>query len=156
MTDHHHGRDTRQTPELDLHFLQSTESGSTTRRTTTEVQTADHQSRVSLLHPRARPLTEIFAFSDDPNAFGNIMYDRRVIRGNTYALHTLPAVSLFALASGLLSTSFRRSARSTRSDRSSTSTGGEASRLGSTQSSRTDSNSHSRTRSQPKEHRRSN
>lgn len=25
--------------------------------------------------------------------YGNIMYDRRVVRGNTYALHTLPAVS---------------------------------------------------------------
>ena len=24
--------------------------------------------------------------------YGNIMYDRRVIRGNTYALNTLPAV----------------------------------------------------------------
>ncbi|CAF3202483.1 unnamed protein product [Rotaria socialis] len=28
---------------------------------------------------------------DDSNTFGNLMYDRRVIRGNTYALHTLPA-----------------------------------------------------------------
>jgi len=28
---------------------------------------------------------------DESSAFGNIMYDRRVIRGNTYALHTLPA-----------------------------------------------------------------
>ena len=25
--------------------------------------------------------------------YGNIMYDRRIIRGNTYALHSLPAVS---------------------------------------------------------------
>ncbi|CAF2976675.1 unnamed protein product [Rotaria socialis] len=29
--------------------------------------------------------------SDENSIFGNIMYDRRVIRGNTYALHTLPA-----------------------------------------------------------------
>jgi len=28
---------------------------------------------------------------DEAATFGNIMYDRRVIRGNTYALHTLPA-----------------------------------------------------------------
>lgn len=28
---------------------------------------------------------------DESSVFGNIMYDRRVIRGNTYALHTLPA-----------------------------------------------------------------
>ncbi|CAF1462364.1 unnamed protein product [Adineta ricciae] len=28
---------------------------------------------------------------DESNIYGNIMYDRRVIRGNTYALHTLPA-----------------------------------------------------------------
>ncbi|UJR34985.1 hypothetical protein I4U23_027764 [Adineta vaga] len=28
---------------------------------------------------------------DESNLYGNIMYDRRVIRGNTYALHTLPA-----------------------------------------------------------------
>lgn len=26
--------------------------------------------------------------------FGNIMYDRRIVRGNTYAQHTLPAVSI--------------------------------------------------------------
>lgn len=26
------------------------------------------------------------------SAYGNIMYDRRIVRGNTYALHTLPAV----------------------------------------------------------------
>ena len=32
-----------------------------------------------------------FIFSVD--AYGNIMYDRRVVRGNTYAQHTLPAVS---------------------------------------------------------------
>lgn len=25
--------------------------------------------------------------------YNNIMYDRRIVRGNTYALHTLPAVS---------------------------------------------------------------
>ena len=25
--------------------------------------------------------------------YGNIMYDKRIVRGNTYALHTLPAVS---------------------------------------------------------------
>ena len=30
---------------------------------------------------------------DENNLYGNIMYDRRIIRGNTYALHTLPAVS---------------------------------------------------------------
>ncbi len=34
-----------------------------------------------------------FASADDESKYGNIMYDRRVIRGNTYALHTLPAVS---------------------------------------------------------------
>ena len=31
--------------------------------------------------------------TDDYSQYGNIMYDRRVIRGNTYALNTLPAVS---------------------------------------------------------------
>lgn len=31
--------------------------------------------------------------ADDYSQYGNIMYDRRVIRGNTYALNTLPAVS---------------------------------------------------------------
>jgi hypothetical protein len=37
-----------------------------------------------------------FLFSEDQDSqrFGNIMYDRRVIRGNTYALHTLPAVRM--------------------------------------------------------------
>ncbi|CAF1121733.1 unnamed protein product [Didymodactylos carnosus] len=29
--------------------------------------------------------------SDELGNYGNIMYDRRIIRGNTYALHTLPA-----------------------------------------------------------------
>ncbi|XP_013061487.1 radial spoke head protein 3 homolog B-like isoform X1 [Biomphalaria glabrata] len=28
---------------------------------------------------------------DGPTSYGNIMYDRRVVRGNTYAQHTLPA-----------------------------------------------------------------
>ena len=28
-----------------------------------------------------------------PPQYGNIMYDRRIVRGNTYAQHTLPAVS---------------------------------------------------------------
>ncbi|CAF3582789.1 unnamed protein product [Rotaria sordida] len=28
---------------------------------------------------------------EESSTFGNLMYDRRVIRGNTYALHTLPA-----------------------------------------------------------------
>jgi len=31
--------------------------------------------------------------TDEYNQYGNIMYDRRVIRGNTYALNTLPASS---------------------------------------------------------------
>jgi len=30
---------------------------------------------------------------DGPIAYGNIMYDRRVVRGNTYAQHTLPATA---------------------------------------------------------------
>ena len=30
----------------------------------------------------------------DHSVYGNIMYDRRIVRGNTYALHTLPAVSV--------------------------------------------------------------
>ncbi|CAB3983563.1 Hypothetical predicted protein [Paramuricea clavata] len=29
--------------------------------------------------------------NEDPLPYGNIMYDRRIIRGNTYAQHTLPA-----------------------------------------------------------------
>ena len=31
--------------------------------------------------------------NEGPLPYGNIMYDRRIIRGNTYAQHTLPAVS---------------------------------------------------------------
>ena len=31
-------------------------------------------------------------FSEDAGLYGNIMYDRRIVRGNTYAQHTLPAV----------------------------------------------------------------
>ena len=34
-----------------------------------------------------------YSQTDEYNQYGNIMYDRRVIRGNTYALNTLPAVS---------------------------------------------------------------
>lgn len=30
--------------------------------------------------------------------YGNIMYDRRIIRGNTYAQHTLPVVSFYPSA----------------------------------------------------------
>lgn len=38
----------------------------------------------------------IFKSSDQEqlSQYGNIMYDRRVIRGNTYALNTLPAVRI--------------------------------------------------------------
>ena len=37
-----------------------------------------------------------FCCSDRTEAkYGNIMYDRRVVRGNTYAQHTLPVVSAF-------------------------------------------------------------
>lgn len=32
------------------------------------------------------------------STFGNLMYDKRVVRGNTYALHTLPAVSTKTIA----------------------------------------------------------
>jgi hypothetical protein len=32
--------------------------------------------------------------------YGNIMYDRRVIRGNTYAVNTLPAVSFLVIVCG--------------------------------------------------------
>ena len=36
----------------------------------------------------------------DPSVYGNIMYDRRIVRGNTYALHTLPAVSVCVVGVG--------------------------------------------------------
>ena len=36
----------------------------------------------------------------DPSVYGNIMYDRRIVRGNTYALHTLPAVSVCVVGEG--------------------------------------------------------
>jgi len=36
----------------------------------------------------------LFLHSDNKQVlYGNIMYDRRIIRGNTYALNQLPAVS---------------------------------------------------------------
>ena len=35
-----------------------------------------------------------FFRSESPTPYGNIMYDRRIVRGNTYAQRTLPAVSL--------------------------------------------------------------
>ena len=31
--------------------------------------------------------------NEGPPEYGNIMYDKRIVRGNTYAQHTLPAVS---------------------------------------------------------------
>jgi hypothetical protein len=34
---------------------------------------------------------------ENVSQYGNIMYDRRVIRGNTYALNTLPAVIILFL-----------------------------------------------------------
>jgi hypothetical protein len=42
-------------------------------------------------------LSYIITFRNEgPLPYGNIMYDRRIIRGNTYAQHTLPAVSYIA------------------------------------------------------------
>ena len=35
-----------------------------------------------------------FFRNESPTPYGNIMYDRRIVRGNTYAQRTLPAVSL--------------------------------------------------------------
>ena len=61
--------------------------------------------RQKFREPPANPAYETNAFealrfhgtvvypSDESNTIGNLMFDRRVIRGNTYALHTLPAVS---------------------------------------------------------------
>ena len=34
-----------------------------------------------------------FCRNESPTPYGNIMYDRRIVRGNTYAQRTLPAVS---------------------------------------------------------------
>lgn len=32
--------------------------------------------------------------NEEQSSYGNIMYDRRVVRGNTYAQHILPLVSI--------------------------------------------------------------
>lgn len=34
--------------------------------------------------------------NESPMPYGNIMYDKRIVRGNTYAQRTLPAVSTFS------------------------------------------------------------
>lgn len=34
--------------------------------------------------------------NEGPVPYGNIMYDKRIVRGNTYAQHTLPAVILLS------------------------------------------------------------
>jgi len=49
--------------------------------------------------PRAVPQRKRFRNEQPVNqsgvdSFGNIMWDKRVVRGNTYAQHTLPAVSV--------------------------------------------------------------
>ncbi|CAF3574640.1 unnamed protein product [Rotaria sp. Silwood1] len=41
--------------------------------------------------PRQKFRQSVVNPPDESTTFGNLMYDRRVIRGNTYALHTLPA-----------------------------------------------------------------
>ena len=38
----------------------------------------------------------MFRTNDGPGIYGNIMYDRRIVRGNTYAQHVLPAVSHYS------------------------------------------------------------
>lgn len=35
----------------------------------------------------------VYLRNESPSPYGNIMYDRRIVRGNTYAQRTLPAVS---------------------------------------------------------------
>ncbi|KAL5457495.1 hypothetical protein EMCRGX_G034761 [Ephydatia muelleri] len=54
----------------------------------------------TLLQPKAEE-SETYTYSSQPkpiqqrkkyrSTYGNIMYDKRIVRGNTYALHTLPA-----------------------------------------------------------------
>eukprot|EP00731_Ephydatia_muelleri_P035139 Em0099g11a len=56
----------------------------------------------TLLQPKAEE-SETYTYSSQPkpiqqrkkyrSTYGNIMYDKRIVRGNTYALHTLPASS---------------------------------------------------------------
>jgi len=41
----------------------------------------------------AEPEPQLEAQGGDVSAYGNIMYDRRIVRGNTYAQHTLPATA---------------------------------------------------------------
>lgn len=44
----------------------------------------------------------VFYRSQGPPQYGNIMYDRRIVRGNTYAQHTLPAVRTSSFISMIL------------------------------------------------------
>ncbi|XP_007484902.1 radial spoke head protein 3 homolog isoform X1 [Monodelphis domestica] len=47
-------------------------------------------SRPRALNCQRRRYRECFGADEEPVHYGNIMYDRRVIRGNTYALHSYP------------------------------------------------------------------
>ncbi|TRY86326.1 hypothetical protein DNTS_016130 [Danionella cerebrum] len=67
----------------------------------TELQ-AQHQTQSGVYtfssRPRAVPSRPKYRPAPLPNeeqsSYGNIMYDRRVVRGNTYAQHILPSVSV--------------------------------------------------------------
>ncbi|XP_048842399.1 radial spoke head protein 3 homolog [Brienomyrus brachyistius] len=56
-------------------------------------ETYTFASRPRAIHSRSKYRESAAEQNDGPASYGNIMYDRRVIRGNTYALHTLPATA---------------------------------------------------------------
>ena len=58
------------------------------------------KKKISLYHLCDQIFHIVHPFRDVPAAaapYGNIMYDRRIVRGNTYAQHTLPAVRYLVL-----------------------------------------------------------
>uniref|UniRef100_A0A8C9ABQ0 Radial spoke head 3 n=1 Tax=Prolemur simus TaxID=1328070 RepID=A0A8C9ABQ0_PROSS len=59
-----------------------------TDRTSRAVNTYTYTSRPRALPCQRRRYRDNFLQEEEPMRYGNIMYDRRVIRGNTYALQT--------------------------------------------------------------------
>ena len=52
---------------------------------------------LTCLHKNERNILNSISRNQSCLQYGNIMYDRRIVRGNTYAQHTLPAVSVISV-----------------------------------------------------------
>ncbi|NXY81214.1 RSPH3 protein, partial [Alcedo cyanopectus] len=68
------------------------------------------QPRAVLARPKYRAAPGAAVLEKEPVRYANIMYDRRVVRGNTYALQVIPVVCFFITRLKLLEAQKKREA----------------------------------------------